>query len=314
MSTIQTFYRKHALVRALLYPVAAIRRSLGLDDASKQALCNRHQAPIIHNLQHLLVGDPVIDVKDFNGQFRMSASGHLFGRILREGSYEPEIARLVERFAPTQRDILDVGANIGFFTVKFAKHLQQGRVLAVEPTRNALLRLKDNIARNGVSDKVMVFEGVATDREGQEEISFIEGKEEYSTLGVLAHPSASGETMDRQQVQGTTLNALVKHYELDPGFIKVDVEGAEHLVFGGAGDVLREHRPIILAELCDPLLRKNGSSAAAVMAMIQSAAYDIYDAEDPDREAGSDSYGNVICFPKESKVTKQALKSSLRNY
>ena len=311
MSAIQSLYRNHSAIRALLHPVVLIRRMLGINNSSKQALCDLHQKIIVEHLQSLLAEDPVLTVKDFDGSFRMSPSSHLLARILREGSYEPEMAKLVEKFAPSNRDVIDVGANVGFFTVKIAKHLQQGRVLAVEPTRNALIRLKDNIARNGVSDKVLIFEGVATNREGHENINFIEGNEEYSTLGVLSHPSVSGETTDTQQVDAATLDSLTRKLGLDPGFLKVDVEGAEHLVFGGAAEVLKNHRPIILSELCDPLLRKNGSSSAAVISLIEAASYDVYDAEDPDRTPGDDPYGNVICFPKESKITKQALKLAL---
>ncbi len=295
----------------MLYPLVAIRRTLGIANSSKQALCDLHQKVITERLQSLLAEDPVINVEEFDGQFRMSPSSHLFERILREGSYEPQIAKLVEQFVPVHRDVLDIGANIGFFTIKIAKHLKQGRVIAVEPTRNALLRLKDNILRNGVSDKVLIFEGVATDREGHESINFIEGNEEYSTLGVLSHPSVSGETTETHQVDAATLDLLAKRHGLDPGFLKVDVEGAEHLVFGGAAETLKKHRPIILSELCDPLLRKNGSSAAAVISLIEAASYDVYDAEDPDRAPGDDPYGNVICFPKESNITKQAVKLAI---
>lgn len=311
MPAIQSLYRNHSAIRALVYPVVVIRRMLGINNASKQALCDLHQNIIIDHMQSLLAEDPVLNVKDFNGNFRMSPTSHLLARILREGSYEPEIARLVEKFAPTNQDVFDVGANVGFFTVKIAKHLKQGKVLAVEPTRNALIRLKDNIARNGVSEKVLIFEGVATNREGHENINFIEGNEEYSTLGVLSHPSVSGENTDTQQVNAATLDSLARNHGLKPGFLKVDVEGAEHLVFGGATAVLKNHRPVILAEICDPLLQKNGSSAAAIISLIQAASYDVYDAENPDRAPGDDPYGNVICFPKESKMSKQALKLAL---
>ena len=41
--------------------------------------------------------------------------------------------------------------------------------------------------------------------------------------------------------------------------------------------------------------------------MIRKGSYDVFDADDPDRLAGSDSYGNVICFPKELTMTKEAI-------
>lgn len=311
MSLINSLYQKHAAVRVLLSPVVAIRQILGINNASKQAACDSHQAIILQNLQDLLTEDPVVNVREFGGFFRINAASHLFARIVRDRSYEPEIATLVDRFLPRDRDVVDVGANIGLFTVKFAKLIDQARVLAIEPTDNALLRLKDNITRNAVGERVILFQGVATDHDGSEEINYIDGREEYSTLGVLAHPSVAGESQQTKQVHAATLDALVAQHGLSPGFMKIDVEGAEHLVLGGAAGTLKHHRPIILCEICDPLLRNNKSSAEAVIEIIRNAAYDVFDAANPDRIAGEDAYGNIICFPAENGVTREALKIAI---
>ncbi len=312
MSRLISLYKNHALVRVLLAPLAVARRMLGINNASKQAVRDAHQQIIIRNLQDLLTEDPVLKVSEFGGCFRMNVTSHLFVRIVRDRGYEPEISNLVDQFLPKDRDVIDVGANIGFFSVKFAK-LTSGKVLAVEPTDNAQLRLRDNLARNGVAGRVIVFPGVATDHDGTEEITFIDGREEYSTLGVLAHPSVAGEVRQFQQVNAATLDALVAKHELSPGFMKIDVEGMEHLVLGGAAGILRNHRPIVLCEICDPLLRNNHSSAEKVIGMIRNASYDVFDAENPDRPAGSDPYGNVICFPKETMISREALKTAITN-
>ena len=41
--------------------------------------------------------------------------------------------------------------------------------------------------------------------------------------------------------------------------------------------------------------------------MISSASNDVFDVDDPDRLAGSATHGNVICFPKELSMTKEAI-------
>ena len=44
--------------------------------------------------------------------------------------------------------------------------------------------------------------------------------------------------------------------------------------------------------------------------MIRKGSYDVFDADDPDRLAGSDSYGNVIYSPQELSMIKEAMNRS----
>lgn len=50
--------------------------------------------------------------------------------------------------------IIDVGANIGFFTIVFACWLRQGKVLALEPEADNFRRLTSNVAARGLSPRV----------------------------------------------------------------------------------------------------------------------------------------------------------------
>ena len=75
---------------------------------------------------------------------------------------------------------VDIGANIGFFSILLGKNTEKGKIFAVEPTESALKRLYANLKLNNVSDKVIVFEGVVSDYNGTIEIKIIPGKEEYS--------------------------------------------------------------------------------------------------------------------------------------
>src|SRR3546814_14953280 len=73
-----------------------------------------------------------------------------------------------------------------------------------------------------------------SDTQGTNAIHVIPGMEEYSSIGAL-HPAARAENgVQEHTVASDRLDDLVIRHDLKPGLIKVDVEGAEGLVFRGA--------------------------------------------------------------------------------
>lgn len=285
-----------AVIKTVLYPAVIVRRSL----LKKKYLWQRD---VMNTLGEMLISNPVIRVDEFKGVFAIDPHSDLFYRVVMQKCYEPQLVKFCLKYLDENRDVIDVGANIGFYTVMFAKNIaQQRKVLSIEPTRNALKNLRRNIELNGVIDKIEVFEGVASNRKGVAEIKTIKGKEEYSSLGEMKLPNIQNEKWVSEEVISATLDELVEEKSLDPGFIKVDVEGAEHLVFEGAQKVLGDKRPIIFAELHHSLLRQKGSSAKEVINLIIAHEYDLFDPIHPSIQPGAKDTWSIVCFPKEMKA------------
>jgi FkbM family methyltransferase len=200
------------------------------------------------------------------------------------------------------RDAIDIGANIGFYTILFAKILNGRRILSIEPTLNALTKLYKNIELNKVKENVIVYEGVAINYTGEVEIKIIEGKEEYSSIGDIIHPSVFGSAYISKKVNCTTIDDLIKKKSLDIGFVKIDVEGAEQLVFEGCKELLQSHRPIIISEISEYLLKQNGSSSKNFINFISQFDYDMIDPIDPQIPIGSKDFGDLLCIPKEMEI------------
>lgn len=287
---IRTLYYSSPLLQKLVMPLISIRHSwINFFEQSGIQACNR--------LTETLVDDVVVRVDAFDGIFKMGPASHLLHRILMTGSYEPELAAAAKAACDPKRDVIDVGANIGFFSIMLAKRLTSGRLLAIEPTVAALTRLNSNIERNGVKDSVIVFHGLASSTDGFGEVKTFDGMEEYSTAGVVDHFAVRGVTPTFERVEQLTIDSLAKKYSLSPGFIKIDVEGYEMEVLKGASQTLSTHRPIILSELCDPLLRKNGTSSQAVIDFLRSHDYEVTDPLYPDVLAGKRQYADIIAVP-----------------
>lgn len=287
--------RKNPVIKTILHPANIVRNHL---IKKKENL----QKKVILNLGDLLYNEPIIKVKEFNGIFAIDIRSDLFSRLALYKSYESKLALYCQKYLNKDRDIIDVGANIGFFTVFFAKQLNNKTVLSIEPTKNALKRLRYNIKLNHVTENVDLFEGVVSNQNGAVDVKTISGKEEYSSIGKMKHPSISKESYTIENVQSITLDELVGKKKLDPGFLKVDVEGMEHLVFQGAQEILKEKRPIILSELTNFLLKENGSSSKEVISSIRKQEYDVFDPIDPSISPGKRVFGNILCFPKELNI------------
>lgn len=286
----------YIILKILLYPLVIIRRRFIKKDFYSKKI-------VVENLQHLIMNDPIIKMKEFEGVFYMDVRSDIFSRIALNEKYEPLLVQYCLKYLDRHKDVIDVGANLGFYSILFAKHLLTGKVVSIEPTPNALNRLRKNINLNEVSDKVVIFEGVASNQNGIVDINIIEGKEEYSSLGEMSHPKIVNHEAKKIQVKSTMLDKVVDEMELNPGFLKVDVEGAEKLVFEGSQNLLEKQRPVILSELSNHLLTKNKTSAQEIIRFIQSYAYDVYDPIHPSKNPGEEQFGDIICFPKEMNIS-----------
>ncbi|WP_413934479.1 FkbM family methyltransferase [Nitrospira sp. BLG_1] len=295
LETAKRLSQKYALLGRMISPVQHFRAS-----ALQKSRAGKRE--VVRNLRNVLVTDPEVVIKEFEGKFSIDYRSDLFERIVIDGHYEPDLVRFCKKYLVGRRDVLDIGANIGFYTVMFAKNLHGRRVVAVEPTQNALKRLRTNITLNHVEDRVVVYEGVVTDKAEKVTMKVIPGKEEYSSIGVMEHPSIVQEEYVSEEVDSITVDDLVERFNIDPGFMKVDVEGGEHLVFSGAKKTLSISRPIILSELSDFLLTRNGGSSMEVVNLLRQYDYDVIDPLNPWAPVGYKSFGDVIGFPKEMNL------------
>ena len=158
------------------------------------------------------------------------------GKILRilNGTYEREQTALFERLLRPGHTVLDVGANVGYYTLLASVLVgDAGRVHAFEPEpRNAgFLRRHAAINRRG---NVRVEQAAVSDRAGTARFDFGSG----SGTGHLADAGAL-------EVRTLRLDDYCAEHGLAPDALKIDVEGAEVSVLEGARQTLERHRPVL---------------------------------------------------------------------
>lgn len=144
--------------------------------------------------------------------------------------------------------VFDVGANLGLYALKMAELAgPRGRVICFEANPVCVSYLKNNIERNGL-EQVEVLPIALLDHEG--ETSFIVNYDN-TNLGTAAESGFFGHKMGHEiRVECARLDGLVTRLALpDPDLIKIDVEGAEHLVVRGMAELVARVQPDLLLEL-----------------------------------------------------------------
>lgn len=290
--SISLFLNRHPIMRSALAGPRALRRMLH----------NWREEPVTKVLDRIsdtVKGNVIFEVKEFDGVFCINPRSHLLNRVLRYGSYEPAVARLFAAHVRPDADIIDVGANVGFFTVSGAKKLTTGRLLAAEPTAEAYSRLRENVTRNCVADKVILFKGMVGSAQGQADIHFVPGLEEYSSMKNPDHFATANQEIRTESVPIDTLDHLVSLHGLQPALIKVDVEGAEYSVFQGARETLVKCRPVVFSEIWRDRTTADGHSGQELIEIFQRLDYVVKDPNDLRATPGNNVVGEIMCVPKE---------------
>lgn len=137
--------------------------------------------------------------------------------------------------------VLDLGANIGAFSIFAARVLGATRVLALEPVTQTYQRLRRNIADNALEDTVeTINEGIAG--ECGERTIHLGVSSPHASLFFRDDPRfESGQT---ERVRVTTLDALFERLGIEQVDIcKMDCEGAEvEALLAASDEALRRIR------------------------------------------------------------------------
>jgi FkbM family methyltransferase len=192
-------------------------------------------------------------------RYRLLRGGPAMRRNLREDA----LVRLVA--AATLREdsnCIDVGANEGVLLQYFADLAPRGRHIAYEPVP----ALAEALERRFPA--VEVRRAAASDSVG--ETSFVVHKElaSRSSMRSVGYPSEVTETLTvrTEDLDSSLPDGYVPH------LLKVDVEGAEHLVLRGALRTLAAHRPLVLFEHQKSTAGHYGSGPEEMFALLSGEA------------------------------------------
>ena len=150
----------------------------------------------------------------------------------RQLSWNPEEYGAFRAAVRPGATVLDVGANVGAYTLLFARWVgANGRVVAFEPAPEAAAGLRRHLELNALSSTVDVQQCAVSGSVGTARFACTEAN------GANAIVVGPGST-DTIEVATVTLDAFCSRNRIVPDVIKIDVEGAELDVLRGARQVL----------------------------------------------------------------------------
>lgn len=151
----------------------------------------------------------------------------------------------------------DIGANLGYYSLVAKKFNPRIKVIAFEPLPAAYKYFLKNIALNSYSDIHVEMTALSNEKGTAQFYTYKNMKfgnlsDQLVGDGSLNASVNKSKSIAQYEVRTDILDNYIKQH-LEPeqkiDLIKIDTEATEHLIFEGAENVLRSHRPIIMCEI-----------------------------------------------------------------
>lgn len=199
---------------------------------------------------------------------QFSSIDHLQLLIYYMGVFEPASIAILKSCVDPGDTVVDIGANIGFYTIECSNHVGPGgRVVAVEAAPEHALAIRANLALNEI-ENVKLLEIAIGDRKSEGILTRRSG----DNLGMFTLGNVGGG--EAHHVRIDTLDNILEEQNVDRvDFIKMDIEGSEFRALRGAASTIQDQRPTLLLEINEQALRGCDSSSLEVIALLHSFGY-----------------------------------------
>ncbi|MDD5657265.1 MAG: FkbM family methyltransferase [Elusimicrobia bacterium] len=191
--------------------------------------------------------------------------------MLNFGTYEREFLEASLALMDEDADVLDVGANIGWYALTLSRRRPACRIFSFEPIPRTFRDLEENIRINGAANVRPMPFGLSEREEEKTFYFYPEGAANASAANVSGRKDAR-----ELRCRVRRLDDFVREEGLRPGFIKCDVEGAELFVLRGGQDAVSRHKPVIFCEMLRKWTAPFGYHPNDIIALLGGLGYRCY--------------------------------------
>ena len=193
---------------------------------------------IIKLLFYKLVGKRFVIKKIFGNKFILDLNtGGMSKFLFIYGKREILDTDLIREEIKGDMNILEAGANIGYYAILEASLIGNGHIYAFEPDPRNLELLRKNVEINNFSNKISIYSAAISDKNGTKKFNLYKETNLNSFV----------ERKDKGDVINVKCLKLDDFSEIDKiNFIRTDIEGAECLLINGAMNFLTNSNNIRL--------------------------------------------------------------------
>lgn len=185
--------------------------------------------------------EPVVTSTRGGCRILVIPSEHIGRHIYFSGSFEPHLLDLMTILAKDKQVFVDIGANVGLFSIELAYANPGLTVHAVEPQPMLTSMIRKSAALSGVEARLCIHKYAVSDVDGEAEFAIMR-----HNLGesMIASPDYIGDTIRVPVISGNKLLELVGKNGVD--LLKVDIEGHEHRFLSSIEPWLSQQRIAML--------------------------------------------------------------------
>lgn len=198
-------------------------------------------------------------LKTIKGKFKMllMPEDHIQRQLFWHEEYEKPVDHAIRKFLSEDSVFLDIGANIGYFSLLSATIARKGMICSFEPAPAVFQHLKKNIAENNF-ENIRLIQSAVGGRTGKAMI-YLADEKNIGMSSLIQPENYSG-------IAAETDVQTIDHWIAESGLtktdlIKIDVEGSEYDVLMGMTNTIRNFKPVIILESNPDTLKLFGKTA-----------------------------------------------------
>lgn len=226
------------------------------------------------------------------------------------GRFENEEIDFVKRYLIAGDVFLDIGANVGLFTVVGASKVgPNGSVYSFEPVKKTFGRLSENIKLNNLDNTKAYNVGLSNEDGELEMTTSADGFDAWNSFG---KPSA-GTSFILEKVPTFKLDSWIADQNIGHiSLAKIDVEGWEYNVMLGAESLFSsDAAPDLLIEFTEENCKNAGFSCAALYDILINYGYQMFLYDEikktliPESKRQVYTHMNIVATKNPERVTKR---------
>lgn len=210
----------------------------------------------------------IYKLKKYNFSMILSLADNAISRpILLKGQYEQNVTQVLLKYLKQLKPdlhFLDIGANLGYYSLLVASHCPQAKIYSFEPDKNNFHLFTTSIIYNQFQNQIQSYPLAVSNENKTIVISNLGNQANYGArfTGNTAQELRAyvhGENPYYEEIAAVCLDDFLPDIPID--IVKIDIEGYEPFALQGMLNLLKKNRPIIFAEFAPSNLKFFGQVA-----------------------------------------------------